>query len=553
MTRLRNRKKAQHSSERLSKKLMEQRAQLKKENEELRKAHTELKTLFESTDEVLYSVDMVSHKLLQMSAACEKVYGYTAEEFFADSDLWQNVIHPDDKEMLKQQVQLLSQGEKVVVQYRIIHKDKSIRWIENKITSILDGKGRLIRLGGVTNDITDRKIAEKKLGESVSILEATIESTADGILVADLNGKIIRFNKKFVELWHIPGEILETKDDNKAINYVLDQLTDPEKFLSKLRELQNRPKNVSFDILEFKDGRVFERYSQPQLINGECAGRVWSFRDITTRKKNEEALQESEKRFRQIIDLVPHFIFAKDAEGKFILANEAIAEVYGSTVEGLIGKTDADFNPNIEEVEHFIQEDLKVINSGNTKHNIEETITDAAGNVRVLSTTKIPYISPGLDVPGVLGVCVDISERKKAEKIVKESEGQLALATKIAKRNRYGDYNKIHHGLKQISKFHPVRLYILNIRLFHLYWQLVKKSYEKQHCPGYLIFQDTRYRKSARYFLLYPAKKHLRRELLNRRLQEDSREPVWPVRSGDYIYIHRPGNTKTSNYHYHLS
>jgi len=432
MTQLKNNKTEKQSSEMVSKKLIEQNKRLKKENEKLRKAHRELKVLFKSIDKVLYSVDIVSFKLLQISAACEKIYGYTVEEFFADGDLWQNVIHPEDKE-IPQQVQSLNQGKQVVNQYRIIHKDKRIRWIENKLTPTLDENGRLIGLNGVTNDITDRKIAEKNLSESISILEATIESTADGILVADLNGKIIRFNKKFVELWQIPAEILETKDDNKAINYVLDQLADPEKFLSKLKELQSRPKETSFDILEFKDGRVFERYSQPQLINKECAGRVWSFRDITTRKKNEEALQESEKRFRQIIDLVPHFIFAKDAAGKFILANEAVAEVYGSTVEGLIGKTDADFNPNIEEVEHFIREDLKVINSGNTKHNIEETITDASGNVRVLSTTKIPYISLGLEVPGILGVCVDISERKKAEKIVKESESRLALATKIAK------------------------------------------------------------------------------------------------------------------------
>ena len=73
---------------------------------------------------------------------------------------------------------------------------------------------------------------------------------------------------------------------------------------------------ISFDILKFKDGRIFERYSQPQLINGNCVGRVWSFRDITSHKKNEEALQESEKHLRQIIDLVPHFIFAKDTARK---------------------------------------------------------------------------------------------------------------------------------------------------------------------------------------------------------------------------------------------
>src|ERR1035437_369012 len=295
-----------------------------------------------------------------------------------------------------------------------------------------DETGRLIRIDGVASDISERKRTEKELEKSFSILEATIESTADGILVVDLNGKIVRFNKKFVELWRIPQEILDTQDDEKAITFVLDQLTNPEEFVSKIKELYVQHKDVSFDILKFKDGRTFERYSQPQLINGNSVGRVWSFRDITERKNAEEALRESEKRLRQIIDLVPYFIFAKDAKGKFILANEAVARAYGCTVEDLIGKSDADFNSKKEEVEHFMQEDLEVINSGNAKYNIEETITDAAGNIRTLSTTKIPYTSPGIDIPGVLGVSVDISERKKVEEALSNNELRFRTLTSNA-------------------------------------------------------------------------------------------------------------------------
>ena len=147
----------------------------------------------------------------------------------------------------------------------------------------------------------------------------------------------------------------------------------------------------------------------------------------------EEASKQSEKRLRQIIDLVPHFIFAKDATGKYILANEAIARSYGSSVENLIGKSDADFNSNKEEVEHFTQEDLEVINSGKAKYNIEETLTDATGNTRILSTTKIPYTSLGVDIPGVLGVSVDISERKNAEAALIKRDNQLTLTAQIAK------------------------------------------------------------------------------------------------------------------------
>src|SRR4029078_13670265 len=95
----------------------------------------------------------------------------------------------------------------------------------------------LVRIDGVTSDISERKKTEKEMERSFSILEATIESTADGILLADFNGKIVRYNNKFVELWQIPAEILESRDDERAIGFVLNQLINPGEFISKIKEL----------------------------------------------------------------------------------------------------------------------------------------------------------------------------------------------------------------------------------------------------------------------------------------------------------------------------
>jgi hypothetical protein len=86
----------------------------------------------------------------------------------------------------------------------------------------------------------------------------------------------VRFNKKFTELWRIPQQILDLRDDEKALSFVVDQLTNPEEFLSKVRELYVNHSDASFDTLRFKDGRTLERYSQPQLINGKYVGRVWT-------------------------------------------------------------------------------------------------------------------------------------------------------------------------------------------------------------------------------------------------------------------------------------
>jgi len=145
------------------------------------------------------------------------------------------------------------------------------------------------------HDITPQKRALKELAESLALLDSTLESTVDGILVANGKGELTKFNRKFIEMWSLPPEIVASKDDEKALNFVLAQLTDPDAFVRKVRELYAHPDEESFDVLEFKDGRVFERYSQPHRIGDEVIGRVWSFRDVSERRKLESRLLRTQR------------------------------------------------------------------------------------------------------------------------------------------------------------------------------------------------------------------------------------------------------------------
>ena len=150
---------------------------------------------------------------------------------------------------------------------------------------ILDEHGRFLEGFGIIRNISERHRAEAEHRNAFSLLEAAFESTADGLLVVDREGRIVRFNERFARMWGIPESVLAARDDERALASVLSQLEEPELFLSKVRMLYAAPDAESFDTLRFRDGRVFERYSLPQRIAGEIVGRVWSFRDVTDRER----------------------------------------------------------------------------------------------------------------------------------------------------------------------------------------------------------------------------------------------------------------------------
>src|SRR5882724_8679956 len=125
---------------------------------------------------------------------------------------------------------------------------------------------------------------------TVSVLQATLESTADGILVVDLDGNIVSHNRHFEEMWRLPAALIAANTDaagRRRLEHVRDQLVNPQVFVDGIQERYAEPQSDSFDVLIFKDGRVLERYSIPLRLEGRSVGRVWSLRDVTARRRGE--------------------------------------------------------------------------------------------------------------------------------------------------------------------------------------------------------------------------------------------------------------------------
>ncbi|MFP5274929.1 response regulator [Coleofasciculus sp.] len=150
-----------------------------------------------------------------------------------------------------------------------------------------------------------------------------------------------------------------------------------------------------------------------------------SVEDISARKQAAEQLQASEQKLRQIIDLVPHFIFAKNLDGQFILVNQAIADAYGTTVEHLLNQKDEDFIQSPEQLRRIREEEQQIIQHGQPKHIPEERVTDAQGNIRIVQTTRIPFYVTGSATPAILGIAIDITQRKHIEQELRENAATI--------------------------------------------------------------------------------------------------------------------------------
>ena len=220
-------------------------------------------------------------------------------------------------------------------------------------------------------------------------------------------------------MWRIPQNILETGDDATAINHVLSQLKEPNDFVSKVHELYKNPFEVSFDVLRFKDGRIFERYSQPQKLGDEVVGRVWSFRDVTDRTRAEDALTESEIRYRTIFENTGTAMVIIEEDTTVGFANKEFFRLTGYSQDDIDSRKSWTEFVYKDDLHRMIeQHQIRRSRSGDALRQYEFRLLTKSGEIRNMLLTIEMF--PG--TKRSIASLIDITDRKRTEEALRESE-----------------------------------------------------------------------------------------------------------------------------------
>jgi PAS domain S-box-containing protein len=241
--------------------------------EALWESERRLRLMAEQMPAVLWSMDLELRFTLSLGAGLaalglrpNQVVGTTLEDFLGGTG-------PDAPMMTAHRRALAGES----VSFRT---EWSGRWFEAHVEPFRDPEGHIGGVLGIALDVTERRRAEEELQRTMSMLQSTLDSTDDGILVLDRDGRITTFNRRFGELWRLPAHVLATRDNDTVLEAALSQVADPEAFRAQVHRMRAQPDAADRSRVVLRDGRVLERSVLPQRLDGRTVGHVLSFREV---------------------------------------------------------------------------------------------------------------------------------------------------------------------------------------------------------------------------------------------------------------------------------
>ncbi|OPY52758.1 MAG: hybrid sensory histidine kinase BarA [Methanosaeta sp. PtaU1.Bin112] len=316
----------------------------KKAVEDLRQSELRLRTIFETSSAGIIIVDAKGN-IIQANQFMADMFACPLDEMIGKP--YPAFIHPDERPDATDIMQsmLLKEKDTIFTERHYLRADGSDFWGYISGRRMIDSSGELMGLLGIISDITDRKRADDDLRRKTAILEAQVETSLDGIIVVDSQGKRLITNQRLLDMWNVPADMREEKNIEVLLQHAAGSIRDPEQFISKVKHLYDHRDDTGRDEVIFSDGMVLDWYSSPVVDrDGNYHGRIWIFHDITKYRHAEEALRESEQRLADIIDFLPDATFAIDREGRVIAWNKAIEEMTGISKAEMIGRGNYDYS-----------------------------------------------------------------------------------------------------------------------------------------------------------------------------------------------------------------
>ena len=356
-----------------------------------------------------------------------RIFGVSRQEFGATFEKYLDLIHPDDRNMVRDKVSdALYRGKDYRLEHRIIRKDGGERILFCEGGVSFDREGRPDAMSGIVQDITERSIAERALEESEMRYRTLIETLQEGVLVIDENNIFVYLNPKMAEML---GYTVQEMMDRPLFDFMDD--AEIERARARLERRKRGVKElVDAEFLRKDGARLYATLAAaPIMEGGEYRGAIAGVIDVTERRRAEEALRESEERLRAILDGMDNPVFMNDLEGRMLFINNALSSGFGRKKEELLGKTVFDIFPP-DAAGRLHKNDLIAIES-DTPTRFEEEVPLPDGIHYGLITRFVLKDKNGKKY-AFCGVVTDITSLKRTEEELRKSEASLRDAQRIA-------------------------------------------------------------------------------------------------------------------------
>jgi two-component system, sensor histidine kinase and response regulator len=429
----------------------------KQAEERLAQERALLRTLIDNLPDYVYVRDIENRFLIGNLALAQSMGASSPEELVGktDFDYFPHEIaaefHADDMVVMRTGQPLVNKEEATN------EPQEKGQWILTTKVPLRDPQGEIVGLVGIGRDITERKRMESALLESRGRLDDILSSMQDVIwsysaetfetlYMGQAAEKV--FGRPLYEFFENPGlwgECVVSEDRVTPGDY-------------KQRLLERGSIDAEYRILR-PDGEVRWLHERGQVIRnveGKIVRLDGIASDITERKRAEERLAEERNLLRTLIDSLPHYVYIKDTEGRFVLDNIADARAMGaSSPEEVIGKTDFDFYPR-EQADQYLSDDMQVIRSGQPLLNIEEVVSNKNGEQEWILTSKWPLHDSHGQIIGLFGIGIDLTERKRAE------QQTIQLGTERARIKLLADFVRdVSHDFRTPLSTINTSLYLL--------------------------------------------------------------------------------------------